>query len=287
MQRKVSILACAGGQMDGGVLFGNVPQGQWRTWAEPDHLNRVALASRALLVQQGGRNILVLAGSGALLAPLARTCSCQPRARGLLEELASCGVGEADVHLVLLCHLQARLAADVRQAIDEGDQPRLLFPNARYLVGSQHWGRARRPHPRDRALFVAQLVNSLEASRRLELIQGGACEWLGPGWYLHVSDGYTPGQLIPQIALTGGPLVFAGDLVPGVHWLQLDVTSGHDRNAESIVEEKELLLDQLVASKGRLVFARDPDVAMVRVARDRQARYLAYDSHIRLRGLEA
>ena len=134
---------------------------------------------------------------------------------------------------------------------------------------------------------LARSIAQIAFTGRLELLDGGQSEQLGADWRFHVSDGYTPGQLLPEILTEAGPLVFAGDLVPGTYWLQLDVTSGHDRNPESLVEEKEQLLDHLVASRGRMILARDPQVAMIRVTRDRQARYQAYDEHSTLLRLEA
>jgi len=45
-------------------------------------------------------------------------------------------------------------------------------------------------------------------------------------------------------------------------------------DSASRVGEKERLLDHLVASGGRLFFSRAPDIAMIKVTRDRQARSL-------------
>ncbi|MDH4569658.1 MBL fold metallo-hydrolase [Pseudomonas sp. BN414] len=287
MDRRLSILTGQGRRLDGGVVFGSVPHRVWTDWIRPDQDNQVDLPSRALLVQQDCQNILVLAGCDMLLAPLPRTCRCQQHTHGLIDGLAQLGLAEGDIHVVVLTHLHAVLAADVQVAVRDGDIPRLLFHRARYLVGKRHWLRALRPHPRDRGLFVPQVLGQLEASGRLNLLDGGHCELLGADWRFHVSDGHTPGQLLPEIHTSAGPLVFAGDLVPGTPWLQLDVTSGHDRNPECLVEEKEQLLDHLVANRGRLVLARDPWVAMIRVTRDRQSRYQAYDEHPSLLRLEA
>ncbi|MNE70471.1 hypothetical protein D3C80_1662620 [compost metagenome] len=161
----------------------------------------------------------------------------------------------------------------------DGELPRLLFANARYITGERHWLRARHPHPRDRELFVSSVIRRLEHSGRLTLVDDVTCEQLGAGWNLHYSDGYTPGQLLPEIRLPGGPVVFVGDLIPGTHWLSLDVNSAYDRNPEGMVGEKERLLDHLVATGGRLFFSMDPDVAMVKVMRDRQSRYVPYDHY--------
>jgi glyoxylase-like metal-dependent hydrolase (beta-lactamase superfamily II) len=277
MNRRISALVGTGRRLDGGVMFGNTPRSQWSDWVSPDHENQIRLASRALLVQEGEKNVLVLAGSEALLAPLPRACRCQQHTKGLLDSLAQHGLVESDIHIVVLVHLHAWLSSQLRNAIEDGETPRLLFPNARYLVGERHWERARRPHPRDRALFISPILNRLEDSDRLTLIKGTDNDLLGSGWQFHLSDGYTPGQLLPEIAMPGGPVLFAGDLIPGSHWLELALTSGYDRNPECLIGEKERLLDHIVSERGRIFFSRDPDVAMVKVMRDRQSRYLAFD----------
>ncbi|QHD01467.1 hypothetical protein PspS04_14360 [Pseudomonas sp. S04] len=287
MNRRICALDGPGRRLDGGVMFGNTPRSRWADWVRPDHDNQIRLASRALLVQENGNNILVLAGSEALLAPLPRTCRCQQHPKGLLDSLAQHGLGEADIDVVVLVHLHARLSSQLLSAIEDGDIPRLLFPNARYLVGERHWERARRPHPRDRALFISPLLHRLEDSARLTLLNGVDSDLLGSGWQFHLSDGFTPGQLLPEIAMPGGPVLFAGDLIPGSHWLELAVTSGYDRNPECLIGEKERLLDHLVSQRGRIFFSRDPDVAMAKVMRDRQSRYLAFDLYCTLSQFES
>ncbi|MCY1549983.1 hypothetical protein D9M68_861950 [compost metagenome] len=136
-------------------------------------------------------------------------------------------------------------------------------------------------------MFIPQIVWQLENSGRLLLLEEGGSELLGHDWRFHVSDGYTPGQLLPEIEMPGGPIVFAGDLVPATQWLRLDLTSAFDRNPESLVDEKERLLDHLVANGGRLLLARDPEVAMIKVLRDRQSRYQPFDQYAELHRLDS
>jgi len=268
------------------MLFGHTPRVLWADWMKPDHNNTVEMSARVLLVQEQGKNILVMAGADNLLAPLARKCGCQPRPAGLLESLARRGLNEDDIDTVVLTHVHAQLCKETSERVRDGDMPRLLFPRARYVCGERHWHRARHPHPRDRDLFVSSLVHGLESSGRLTLIGSGRCESLGDGWCFHISDGFTPGQLLPEIQLPGGPMIFCGDLIPGTHWLDLEVTSGRDRNAERVVDEKEHLLDHLVALGGRLFFARDPEVALVKIMRDRRSRYIPFDHYRTLNRFE-
>lgn len=287
MNRSLSTISGRSRKLDGGALFGTTPRRYWLEWASPDHDNRVEMVSRVLLVQQNGLNILVMAGTDALLAPPPRTCRCQPIARNLLHGLARLGLGEEQIHVVVLSHLHAVLPHDVELAVREGNTPRLLFPMARYLTGRRQWLRAQHPHPRDRAWFVPQIIRQLGDSARLKLVDEQGDDLLGEGWRFHVSDGYTPGQLLPEIDMPGGPIIFAGDLVPAMHWLRLDLTSAFDRNPECLIDEKERLLDHLMASGGRLFLPRDPGVAMIKVTRDRQSRYQPFDCQADLHRLES
>ena len=83
------------------------------------------------------------------------------------------------------------------------------------------------------------------------------------------------------------PIVFAGDLVPGAPWVHLPLTMGYDRFPEGLIEEKERLLDSLLARNGRLVFTHDPQIAMGRVVRDEQHRYSLVDTCSALQRLAA
>jgi glyoxylase-like metal-dependent hydrolase (beta-lactamase superfamily II) len=279
VERTISTLAGISRRIDGGILFGQTPRRRWADMMRPDHDNLVEIAARTMLVQEQGRNILVMAGADGLLAPPHRDCRCRPRKPGLLDSLAQRGLDENAVDAVVLTHLQAHLSSEMSELIREGEMPRLLFPRARYFCGERQWLRARHPHPRDRDLFVSPLIHRLEGSGRLTLIGDTGCEAFGEGWRFHTSDGFTPGQLLPEVQLTGGWVLFAGDLIPGIHWLNLEMTSAYDRNPERVIDEKEHVLDNLVANGGRLFFARDPEVTMVKVMRDRQSRYIPFDHY--------
>ena len=276
-------------KLDGGAMFGNAPKALWQRWMPADEQNRIDLGCRALLVQEAGRNILIETGIGAFFSPeMKQRFGVQEERHVLLDSLAEVGLSDADIDIVLLTHLHFDHAGGLLAPWEDGRPMRLLFPNAQFVTGRSHWQRARHPHPRDRASFIPELLDLLEASGRLQLLdQQGHCDLLGPDWRLHWSDGHTPGQLLPEVAMPDGPVVFAGDLVPGAPWVHLPLTMGYDRFPESLIEEKERLLDSLLARNGRLVFTHDPRIAMGRVVRDEQQRYSLGDCCAELRRLAA
>lgn len=262
-------------KLDGGAMFGNAPKALWQRWMPPDEQNRIDLGCRALLVREDGRNVLVEAGIGAFFPPdMKQRYGVQEAEHLLLARLAEQGLSDADIDVVVLTHLHFDHAGGLLAAWEEGQPARLLFPNARFVTGRRQWQRARQPHARDRASYIPELLDLLEASGRLELVDDGQqSTTLGAGWRLHWSEGHTPGQMLPEVDMPGGPVVYPGDLIPGAPWVHLPITMGYDRFPEALIEEKEALLSDLQARGGRLVFVHDPKVAIGRVMRDDKGRF--------------
>lgn len=273
--RTLTTLTGNSQKLDGGAMFGNAPKALWQRWMPADDLNRIDLGCRALLVQEDERNILVETGIGAFFSPeLKQRFGVQEERHVLLDSLAAVGLSDADIDILVLTHLHFDHAGGLLAAWQEGQPARLLFPNARFITGRRQWQRACNPHARDKASYIPELLDLLENSGRLQLIdETEHCELLGPDWRLHWSDGHTPGQLLPEVAMPGGPVVFPGDLIPGAPWVHLPITMGYDRFPEGLIEEKQALLSDLFSRDGRLVFTHDPEVAMGRVTRDEKGRY--------------
>jgi len=273
--RTLTTLTGNSQKLDGGAMFGNAPKALWQRWMPADDLNRIDLGCRALLVQEDERNILVETGIGAFFSPeLKQRFGVQEERHVLLDSLAAVGLSDADIDILVLTHLHFDHAGGLLAAWQDGQPARLLFPNARFITGRRQWQRACNPHARDKASYIPELLDLLENSGRLQLIdETEHCELLGPDWRLHWSDGHTPGQLLPEVAMPGGPVVFPGDLIPGAPWVHLPITMGYDRFPEGLIEEKQALLSDLFSRDGRLVFTHDPEVAMGRVTRDEKGRY--------------
>ena len=274
--RTLTTLVGNSQKLDGGAMFGNAPKALWQRWMQPDDENRIDLGCRALLVQEDGRNILVETGIGAFFSPeMKDRFGVQEQRHVLLDNLQAIGLGHADIDVVLLSHLHFDHAGGLLSAWQDGQPAHLLFPNARFLVGERQWQRACTPHSRDRASYIPELIGLLENSGRLELIPAGATHspTLGADWRLHWSDGHTPGLMLPEVAMPGGPVLFASDLIPGAPWVHLPITMGYDRFPEGLIEEKEALLSDLLARNGRLVFTHDPQTALGRLTRDAKGKF--------------
>lgn len=264
-------------RLDGGAMFGNAPRAVWSKWIAPDELNRIPLACRALLASPiNGKTVLFETGIGAFFEPKLRERFGVVEDRHvLLESLAEAGFSHEDIDVVVLSHLHFDHAGGLLAPWEAGQPARLLFPNARFVVGAEHLARARDPHPRDRASFIPELIPLLEASGRLEVVEGEHCASLGEAVRFYVSQGHTPGLMLAEIVGQDGHggLLFCADLIPGRPWVHLPITMGYDRFPEQLINEKEALLEDMHRRDVHLYFTHDTECALARVVRDEKGRY--------------
>ena len=270
-------------KLDGGAMFGNAPKAMWEKWVTVDEFNRIDLACRALLATPvDGKTVLFETGVGAFFEPkLRQRYGIQEDRHVLLDSLAAAGFSHEDIDVVVLSHLHFDHAGGLLAPWEEGKAPSLLFPDATFVIGKEHWERAQHPHPRDRASFIAELPTLLEASGRLELIEGEHSRVLGEAVRFSFSDGHTPGLMLAEIAgpLSGsdgkphGGVVFCADLIPGRPWVHVPITMGYDRNAELLIDEKQVFLADKLARDVRLFFTHDSGCALAQVVRDEKGKY--------------
>ncbi|WP_313139694.1 MBL fold metallo-hydrolase [Stenotrophomonas sp.] len=270
-------------RLDGGAMFGNAPRALWEKWAAPDELNRIELACRALLASPlEGKTVLFETGIGAFFDPRMRErYGVQESRHVLIDSLREAGFEHEDIDVVVLSHLHFDHAGGLLAPWTEGRGPELLFPNATFVVGAQHWQRALQPHPRDRASFIPELPSLLQASGRLEVVEGEYSQVLGRSVRFSYSDGHTPGLMLAEIVghahadqAPQGGVVFCADLIPGRSWVHVPITMGYDRNAELLIDEKRQFLEDKLARNVHLFFTHDPQVALAQLGRDEKGRFV-------------
>ena len=255
-------------RLDGGAMFGNAPRALWSRWAAPDEAGRIALACRALLVEDASRRILFESGIGTFFAPeLRERYGVVETEHVLLESLAALGTSDREIDVVVLSHLHFDHAGGLLAPFRPGATPELLFPRAEFVVGKTAFERAERPHLRDRASYIPELPELLRRSGRLNLVDSDSelSSLLGAQVRFAETLGHTPGMLHARVTGQRARLFFAADLVPGRAWVHLPITMGYDRFPERLIEEKAELFRDLIGNDEFLYFTHDPVLAAARV----------------------
>lgn len=257
-------------KLDGGAMFGNVPKAIWSKWIEPDHLNRIPLACRALLVQDGEKNILLETGIGAFFEPkLQERYGVVESHHVLLDSLQKINISENDIDFIILSHLHFDHAGGLLSVWQEEAPLKLLFPNAKYLVSKIAWERACEPHARDKASFIPILNQFLANSNRLVIVDNEYSHLLGNQYKFNLTHGHTPGLLHTTIQLNKEEsILFASDLIPGVHWVHLPISMGYDRAPELLIDEKKIMLEYAIKKNAQIFYTHDAKIAASHIAKE-------------------
>ncbi len=252
-------------RLDGGAMFGTVPKAIWSKLAPPDDENRIRLAARSLLIRAGARVFMVDAGMGdRWTEKLRHIFDIQPQADGS-------GLDPASVTDIILTHLHFDHARGIFRARPGAEvEADLRYPEARVYVQAANYENAKKPNARERASYLAEDVKLLERTR---LVLTTGSQEIYPGLWVHRGDGHTRGHQWVEVKGDGSSLAFPADIVPTSRHLPLPYLMGYDVSAETLLVEKDDLLNRAVAGGWILVFGHDPDVTAGRITRDEKGHY--------------
>jgi len=251
--------------LDGGAMFGPVPKTIWSRLIPADDENRIRLATRSLVVKAGGRVFIADLGNGRKLPEkLLRIYGIENF------EPEDIGFDLGAVTDVLLSHLHFDHCGGISRFKPESLEVELSFPKARVFLQAAQLETIRNPNPHERASFLPENIQILEQAA-LHLV--GGSEEIYPGLWVHRSDGHTRGLMWVEVRNGSESIAFPSDLIPTSHHLPLPFTMGYDICVETLVQEKEDLLNRAVAGDWIIVFAHDPDIPAARVKIDERGRY--------------
>jgi glyoxylase-like metal-dependent hydrolase (beta-lactamase superfamily II) len=253
-------------RLDGGAMFGTVPKTLWSRLIPADGENCIRLATRSLLIKAGDRRIIVDVGNGDKWSDKLRTIyAIQNIPPG------EAGFDPAAVTDIVLSHLHFDHAGGISRVRPGRPQDlELCYPGATVFLQEENYQTARDPNPREKASYLEENVVILEQVR-LRLTRGS--EEIGPGLWVHQTNGHTRGLQWVEVRSGPASIVFPSDLVPTSRHLPLPYTMGYDISAELLLREKEDFLARAVAGRWIVVFVHDPDVPAGRVVQDDKGRY--------------
>ena len=259
---KINVIESGKFKLDGGAMMGSVPKVLWNKTNPSDDLNRIDLAMRCLLLDNGTDKILIETGIGNKNSKKFNDIFCIKQSNfPLKDKLESCGYKLEDITHVILTHLHFDHAGGATYKLNDEILP--TFPNAKYIISKSNWEVAVKPNPKDRASYLKenfiplkefdQLVLVDDDEEILEGISGLACY------------GHTTGQQIIKISAEKETLVFCSDLVPLKSHLKVPWIMGYDLNAMKTLEEKTLFLNEAAEKQWLLFFYHDPKTIAVKI----------------------
>jgi glyoxylase-like metal-dependent hydrolase (beta-lactamase superfamily II) len=252
-------------RLDGGAMFGVVPQTMWAKHHKPDEKNRIDMTLRCLLAETRDRRILVDTGIGDRWDDKFKgILALDRRPNQLVQELETAGVTAESVTDVIQTHLHFDHCGGTVSERDGVLSP--TFPNARHWIQEKHWRWACSPTERDRASFRIDDFKALEDNNQIEFIDGNV-EIL-PEVRVHQINGHTPGQQMVEFHTSGGVVVFCGDLLPLASQIRVPWIMGYDLNPLLTLQGKKEFLSRAVEDQYTLVFEHDIDIEACEVEFD-------------------
>ncbi len=136
-------------------MFGIVPKSIWGKLNSPDDKNLCTWAMRCLLVETGGRNILIDTGMGDKQDARFRKHFEPHGEASLMDSLRKKGFAPEDITDVFLTHLHFDHCGGAVK-MDENGKLVPAFPKATYWSNERHYAWAMRPNAREKASFLQE-----------------------------------------------------------------------------------------------------------------------------------
>jgi glyoxylase-like metal-dependent hydrolase (beta-lactamase superfamily II) len=261
---------------DAGGFFGVVPRPLWSRFVETDDRGRILARLNLLLIEAGGKRILVETGTGVA----GRLTAKQRDIKGIdggdpAAALRAVNEDPDSIDFVVVSHLHYDHAGGL---IDESS--RTLFGRARYVVQRDE---AEAAHGDELRLAGLMEVDQLEAVRSAgQLAEVSGEVELVEGVRVIRTGGHTRGS---QAVLIGAArrraraedptdhAIFWGDLIPTRWQLPVRWTSAYDDYPIEAVEVRRELLEQAAADGWWCYFTHDPGELPVRISLDDRGAY--------------
>lgn len=265
---RIHFLTTGAFRLDGGGMFGLIPKTMWSRWAEADADNRIALATRSLLVETRDGLVLIEAGYGDKWNDKERAMyALAPRTA--VDALAEIGVDPRDIAHVVLTHLHFDHAAGLTREDAGALVP--VFPNARVHVQRQEWLDALankstmtktyfRSHLDPVATQMELHDGACAPLDRISLIPTPGHTWGHQSVLVAAADKCLP---VPD-SVVSDLVLFPGDACPTMHHAHPAASLGYDMLAYDAMMSKREILGRAAREGWKVALDHDPSHALFR-----------------------
>ena len=253
-------------KLDGGAMFGVVPKALWSRTNPADNKNRIELAARSLLIEDGNRLILIDTGMGNKQGQKFFSHFDLWGNHSLDKSLQEAGFSRADITDVFLTHLHFDHCGGAVRWNKNQTGYELTFPNATYWSNEAHWEWATQPNAREKASFLSENLLPIQESGQLKFVRVPETTFAAEselGFGVLFVNGHTEKQMIPHISYNGKTLVFAADLLPTIGHLPLPYIMGYDVRPLETLKEKDMFLTNAVNNNFVLFLQHDTNNPLI------------------------
>lgn len=234
-------------KLDGGAMFGVVPKVIWQKTNPADNNNLIDMSLRCMLIEDGNRLILIDTGTGNKQSDKFFSYYFPFGDFSLDISLAKLGFHRDQITDVFLTHLHFDHCGGCVQWNKDQTGYEPAFKNAKFWSNKNHWQWAVEPNVREKASFLKENINPIEASGQLNFVnlpKGDFTRNSELGFDILFADGHTEKQMIPHIEYKGKTLVFMADLLPTIGHIPLPYVMGYDTRPLLTMDEKAKFLNQ-------------------------------------------
>jgi glyoxylase-like metal-dependent hydrolase (beta-lactamase superfamily II) len=263
---------------DAGGFFGVVPRALWSKLAETDERGRLLCRLNLLLIEAGGKRILVETGTGSRMTDKDRDIK---GVEGGDPAAALRAVGEDpdSIDFVVVSHLHYDHAGGML-----GPDGRPSFANARYVVQRDEAEAAHGDELRLQGIMEVEQLDATRAAGQLAEVNGEV--ELVQGVRVLRTGGHTRGSQAVLIGSArsrsrgreGDPTeraVFWGDLIPTRWQIPVRWTSAYDDYPIDAIEVRNELVARAATEGWWCYFTHDPGEMPVRIERTDRGGYRA------------
>ncbi|WP_062055817.1 MBL fold metallo-hydrolase [Aquimarina longa] len=247
-------------KLDGGAMFGVVPRVLWNKTNPADEKNLIDIAARCLLIEDGGRLILIDSGMGDKQSEKFFGHYSLWGEDNLDRSLKAKGFHRDDITDVFITHLHFDHCGGVVQWNATRTGYELAFKNAKIWSTKEHWQWAINPNAREKASFLKENILPIEESGQLNFISRTEPTFQKTselGFGLLFANGHTEKQMIPHIEYKDKTIVFMADLLPTAGHVPLPYIMGYDTRPLLTLDEKKLFLEKAATHNWYLFLEHD------------------------------